>query len=99
VHRFLAQVTLPAGTYRFAAQAKAENIVARNDSVGAGAGIRISGNQRGNKLEGTSDWKLLVYQFTIEQPQLEVELVAELRATSGQVQFQEESMKLVKVKK
>ncbi len=93
------RVTLPAGTYRFAVQAKAENIVARNDPVGSGAGIRISGNQRSNKLEGTSDWKLLVYQFTIEQPQLEVELVAELRATSGQVQFQEESMKLVKVKK
>ncbi|HQR05996.1 MAG TPA: CotH kinase family protein [Gemmatales bacterium] len=93
------RVILPAGTYRFAVKAKAEKIEAKTDQQGSGAGIRISGSQRSNKLEGTSDWKLLIYQFTIEQPQQEVELVAELRAASGQVLFQTDSMRLVKVKK
>lgn len=93
------RVILPAGTYRFAVKAKADKIEARTDQQGTGAGIRISGSQRSNKLEGTGDWKLLVYQFTIEQPQQEVELVAELRAASGQVLFQTDSMRLVKVRK
>ena len=90
---------LPAGTYRFAAMVKTENVTSRNDSVGSGAGIRISGSQRTTKLEGTSDWKLMVYEFTINEPQQEVELVAELRATAGQALFKADSMRLVKVKK
>lgn len=93
------RINLPAGTYRFAVKAKADKIIAKTDQQGTGAGIRISGSQRSNKLEGTSDWKLLVFQFTIEQPQQEVELVAELRATSGQVHFQADTMRLVKVRR
>lgn len=93
------RVTLPQGSYRFAVHAQAEKIEGRPDNIGQGAGIRISGSQRTNQLVGTSDWKLLVYEFKIDQPQQEVELIAELRATSGQVRFKEETMRLVKVRK
>lgn len=92
-------VTLPQGSYRLVVQAKGDKIEASPDSIGQGAGVRISGSQRSNQLVGTTDWKLLVFEFKIEQPQQEVELVAELRATSGQVLFKEETMRLVKVKK
>ena len=67
--------------------------------MGTGAGIRISGSQRANVLQGTSDWKLLIFEFQIHQPQQEVELVAELRATAGQVQFDADKMRIVRVRK
>lgn len=93
------KVVLPAGTYRFAASAKAEGIKGSADHSGTGAGIRISGSQRTNKLEGDSGWKLLIFEIKIDEPSKEVELIAELRATAGTVSFREDSMKLVRVRK
>lgn len=99
VASFRTKVVLPTGTYRFATFAKAENIKTSQEHIGIGAGIRISGSQRTNQLEGTHDWKLLVYEFKIEEPTREVELVVELRATAGTVTFREDSLKLVRVRK
>ncbi len=93
------RVVLPAGTYRFAASVKAENIKGSADHPGTGAGLRISGSQRTNQLVDSSEWKLLFFEFKIEEPSREVELVAELRATSGTVYFREDSLKLVRVRK
>jgi spore coat protein H len=93
------RITLPAGTYRFAAMVKGDKIESQPDSNGTGAGIRISGRERTNSLVGTSDWKLISFEFTIDQPRQEVELVAELRATAGMVQFKEDAMRIVRVKK
>lgn len=93
------RITLPAGTYRFAAMAKAENIQSTKDFSGLGAGLRISGRERTNSLVGTCDWKLISFEFTIDQPSQEVELVAELRGTSGTVQFKEDSLRIIKVRK
>lgn len=93
------KVILPAGKYRFEAEAKAENVKGNSDSQGKGAGVRTSGSNRSNNLEGTSDWKKLSHEFNVDQPQQEVELVAELRASAGQVWFKAESLRLIKIMK
>ncbi|HMP16093.1 MAG TPA: hypothetical protein PKD72_03645 [Gemmatales bacterium] len=94
-----AKVILPAGSYRWAALARAENPKPSEGHPGNGAGLRISGSPRSNEISGTTDWKLLVFEIEIREPSQEVELVAELRAHSGSVNFRENSFKLVRVKK
>jgi hypothetical protein len=93
------RVILPAGKYRFEAEAKGEKIEGNQDSQGTGAGVRLSGNNRTNKLIGTKAWSTLRHEFTIDQPQQEVELVAELRAVKGRVWFKAESLRVVRVGK
>jgi hypothetical protein len=96
---FRSKVILPAGKYRLEGEARVHDIVGNEDSQGTGAGLRHSGVNRTNNLVGTKDWTKLSHEFTIEQPQQEVELVAELRATRGQVWFKAESLKLVRLAK
>jgi spore coat protein H len=92
-------VVLAAGKYRFEARARAQGVQALNESKGAGAGIRISGSDRTNKLDGTSGWTLLKHEFEVQEPSRSVELVAELRATAGQAAFDAASLRLVRVSK
>jgi hypothetical protein len=79
------KLLLPAGKYRFEADAKAEDVRATEDEKGGGAGIRISGGNRENRLVGTGA-SVLRHEFEVEAP-MEVVLVAEMRATGGSVQF------------
>jgi hypothetical protein len=92
------RVLLPGGVYRFEARVKTAGVRALRDEKGEGAGLRISGSDRprDNKLTGDSDWQRLSYAFRIEQPLREVELVAELRARSGEAWFDETSLHLVR---
>lgn len=90
------KVLLAAGRYVLQAQVKTENVEALTDDKGAGAGLRISGAQRDNKLVGTTDWTKLQYEFTITEQSREVELVAELRCTKGRAWFDAKSLELVK---
>ena len=90
-------VLLSAGKYRFVAKARANEVVALADDRGAGAGVRISGASRENRLEGTTDWTDLNFEFTVDEETRSVELVSELRATAGEVQFELGSMRLVRL--
>jgi spore coat protein H len=85
---------LSQGRYEFQASAKTENIVAQADEKGSGVGLRISGANRTEIQAGTNDWKPLTYVFEITEPVSEVELVAEIRSTSGQVWFDKSSLRL-----
>jgi hypothetical protein len=98
IDSFRAKVLLPAGTYKLQARARVTEVAAIADTSGAGAGLRISGGQRTNKLEGTTDWTNLEHEFVVPGNQ-EVTLVAELKATKGKVWFDVNSLQLVKVKK
>lgn len=91
------RVLLAAGTYRFEAKARSQGVKATQEGPGVGAGIRVSGGQRSNSLAGTAGWTLLRHEFRIEEPLREVELIAELRAAAGQVTFDADSLRLVKV--
>lgn len=87
-------VVLDPGKYRFEAQVKSAGVAASSDQSGKGAGLRISGGQRTNAIDGDSPWKVLSYEF--ETPGGEVRLVAELRATRGEAWF--DALRLVRLK-
>lgn len=91
-------VHLPAGKYRFEALARTAAVSSVEDARGKGAALRISGSgaKRGNALEGDSGWKQLSYEFETEDA--DVMLVAELRATKGEVWFASDSLQIVKQK-
>jgi hypothetical protein len=92
------KVLLAAGTYKLQARARANDVVARVDAQGAGAGLRVSGGQRTNRLEGATDWRLMEHPIEVGGMQ-ELELIAELRASRGQVWFDAGSMRLIRVSK
>lgn len=91
------KVLLPPGNYSFEGDLRAVGIVAAPNETGIGAGLRISGGKRVNKLEGDAPWTHLQHDLitTVEDT---VELVCELRATKGEVWFNEDSLRLVRRK-
>ena len=96
-----ANVYLGEGHYRFEAMAKCAGVVpAVNLKKGAGAGIRHSGTvtNRFNILVGDAPWQKMEYLLpAIRGMEREVELICELRATAGEVWFDLDSLRLVKV--
>jgi hypothetical protein len=82
------RVRLPPGRYRATLWAKVEGVLPREgDERGFGAGLRLSGQNRGAGLVGTTDWTELAWEFEVTEEQPEIELVAELRGTAGQAWF------------
>ncbi len=79
------RVLLAQGRYRIEGRLKTEGVEPRTDDQGTGAGIRISGGRRDNKLTGDTDWKTVTYDFEVTDDMRDVELVAELRATKGRL--------------
>jgi len=95
-----ATVLLTQGNYRFEALAKVAGVVSlMNTNKGGGAGIRHSGirKPRTNQLEGDSSWQPLSYEFQVPHEEDEVQLLCELRASKGEVWFDLDSLRLVKV--
>jgi hypothetical protein len=88
------RVILAKGTYIFHATVRTKDVAAVEDDKGSAAGLRISGANRTNSLSGTSKWKPVEFEFTVEEDSREVELVAELRTTRGQVWFDAGSLHL-----
>jgi hypothetical protein len=77
--------------------ARTQGVAATDDERGKGAGLRVSGLQkRANSVEGDSAWQVLSYEF--ETGGGDVVLVAELRATRGEVWFVRDSFKIVRGK-
>ena len=90
-------VRLEAGRYRFEAMARTAGVAATDDERGKGAGLRVSGlPKRANFIEGDAAWQALSYEF--ETGGGDVPLVAELRATKGEVWFLRDSFKIVRGK-
>ena len=89
---------LDAGRYRFEGKLAIANVVGVKDASGEGAGLRISGGVRDgqNAAVGSAAWQPLGYTF--ETPGGDIVLVAELRASKGEVWFARDSLRLVKVK-
>jgi hypothetical protein len=95
-----ASVLLTQGDYRFEALAKVAGVVSlMNTNKGGGAGIRHSGirKPRTNQLEGDSSWVPLQYEFQVPYEEDEVQLLCELRASQGEVWFDLNSFRLVKI--
>ena len=92
-----ARAVLNAGKYRFEGKARCAGIDPVTTSSGSGAGVRISGGKRTNKLAGTKDWTTMEHEFEVPGDGAEVEFVAELRANKGKVWFDRESLRLKKL--
>jgi len=92
---------LEGGHYRLEGQARTAGVNPLKDGEkGEGAGLRISGTTRprANKLVGDSNWKGMEFEFEVPPTGNSVELVCELRATRGEVWFNADSLKLVRLK-
>ncbi len=89
-------VELDAGKYRFEARLRTRGVEPGDDESGIGAGVRISGAKRHeqNSAKGDTPWRKVAFDFESEGGA--VVLVAELRATSGEVWFDKESFRLVR---
>ncbi len=92
-----ATVQLLPGKYRFEAVARCKGVLAVNDAKGRGVGLRVSGNPTKAEqfLENDSDWKPI--SLTFESAGGDTVLVAEMRATKGEVWFHADSLQLIKL--
>ena len=88
---------LTKGKYRLEALVATRDIVPQGDPKGSGVGLRVSGGMRGDGLSGTSGGQQLAFDFVVNEDQREVELVAEMKATKGQVWFAADSLQLRRV--
>ncbi|MFM7071931.1 MAG: CotH kinase family protein [Planctomycetota bacterium] len=82
------KVLLTQGNYRLEARIASSKLDPLMEDSGTGAGLRISGAKRDNKVVGDSQPQVAVYDFQVAEPTRIVELVAELRAKSGAARFQ-----------
>lgn len=90
------RMRLPRGTYRLRMPARTATVAAVADEKGRGAGVRISGAPRDHGLDGDSR-AILEHEFTVAADGIDVELVAELRATAGSVTFDASACELVRL--
>ncbi len=75
---------LPLGRYRLSVEMRGENVQPRtDDDRGIGAGVRISGSHRDRGFTKDFDWQPTYFDFAIDEPTADIELVSELRAISG----------------
>ncbi len=86
------------GKYKLQANVRTQDVVelAEPPKVG-GAGMRFGGGVRENKVAGTTGWQTIEFPFEITEDRRDAELVLELRATKGQVWFEKNSLRFVKV--
>lgn len=95
------RLPLEAGRYRLEGVAKVKEVATTvADGKALGAGLRISGatEPRKNQLTGSTGWEKLAYEFEVASGPLDVDLVCELRGGKGEVWFDAESLRLVRVK-
>ena len=93
------KILLEGGTYRLEGIARTKGVVPLKDDLkGGGVGLRISQQSRTNLMVSDNSWSNLAFQFEAAAPDDEVELVCELRAQQGEVWFDEDSLRIVRVK-
>jgi spore coat protein H len=90
-------LNIPAGKYRFEARLKTRGVDAVAAENGEGAGLRVSGGSRAGQkcLKGDAPWEVIAYE--INSAGQDYTLVAELRARSGELWIDRESLRVVRV--
>jgi spore coat protein H len=86
---------LEAGVYHFSGRFRTRNV-----DPGGGVCLRISGSRAPwfTHEEGPDDWMDIGFPFEITEPVDEVELICELGGAQGEACFQENSLRLVKIR-
>ena len=92
------RVLLDAGRYRFEGSIRLQDVVAdpRDTRGGGGVCLRVSRAALPKKLTGTTEWNRVAYVFEVENAGMEVELVCDLRARSGDAWFETSSLRLIR---
>ncbi|HKS35801.1 MAG TPA: CotH kinase family protein [Verrucomicrobiae bacterium] len=83
------QVLLEAGAYRFEG-----NVQTRGVGTTGGVSLRIPGTRDVWMQATQNEWSLISHGFTVTQPLVEIELICEMRAGSGEVWFEQDSLRL-----
>jgi hypothetical protein len=89
-------VFLPGGKYRFVGSARTVEVDPRTDKPSIGAGIRISRDERKNKLVGDVSWTEIEHEFEVMEGGDDKVMVCELRAKKGEVWFDVSSLRIVR---
>lgn len=97
---FRTSLFLDEGFYRMQALACVTNVVTLTNDVkrANGAGLRISQETRTQQLLGSAGWTPVTYEFEVFSGGERKELICELRARSGEVWFDKNSIKLTRLK-
>jgi hypothetical protein len=82
------KVWLEPGKYKIEGRVKTDNIVADIGDPRAGAGVRLARGRPDHYVSGTSDWKDVSNEFSVEDPLSEVQIVCEFRGASGEASFE-----------
>ncbi len=90
------RVVLPKGRYTLEGALTVKNVTPRRDAEGTGAGLRLSGGVRKGGASGSAPWKPVAAEFEVLEALGVVELVAELRATSGEAWYAVDAFRLVR---
>ncbi len=85
---------LDSGRYRLEARIKTQGVVFPENDPRAGAGLRVSRYRTGQKNSGDRSWTPITFDFEVPEDQSDVELICELRASTGDVWFDLKSLKL-----
>jgi spore coat protein H len=92
------RVILGPGHYRFEGRVRVAGVKPLPFADHGGARLRVEGSRRWSaELTGDSGWQLLEVEFEIEQPRTEVELLCELRASTGRAWFDRGSLEVRRV--
>jgi hypothetical protein len=88
-------VLLEPGDYRFEGRVKTQDLEFGPAITRGGVCLRVSGDRTAPTRTEVSDWTTLSYDFTTRGLE-DVELVCELRASSGWAWFEAKSLKLTR---
>ena len=91
---------LLAGHYRLEGTAKTTGVKPLTYGKNKGAGLRVSVAKRAvpHQMSGDMPWTKLAVDFELSEPETEVELLCELRASTGEAWFELDSLRLVRVR-
>lgn len=87
-------VLLAPGNYFFEGRVRTANVKGTDD-LSTAAGLRVSGQKRALKIDGSKDWQPFRYEISVGGMQ-EVSLVCELISSTGEAWFDLESLKLIR---
>jgi hypothetical protein len=90
------RAVLDAGKYRFEGRVKAIEVLPTNRSD-VGVMLRVSGNKVAPQLRGPTDWRSVTYDFEVNFPSDEIELVCELACLAGEAWFDTNSLRLLRL--
>lgn len=85
------RVRVGPGRYRFEGRVRLEGIAGQG-----GVALRISGTRRSLERPSEGAWQPLTFQFEVEEPVADVELVCEFDGAGGEAAFDAGSLRLVR---